>query len=96
VSVVFGLLGFLLAGLALQPGGVSHVPLGERSLSRDRSADESEALIPLTQEEIASLADTSRKTVNRVLQAEQERGTLQLRRGRTLVLEREAIARRAR
>jgi CRP-like cAMP-binding protein len=65
-------------------------------LSTFYAGNDSEASIPLTQEEIASLAGTSRKTVNRVLRAEQERGTLELRRGRTLVLEREPIARRAR
>lgn len=52
--------------------------------------------IPLIQEEIAALAGASRATVNRVLREEQARGTVELRRGRTAVLDAEAIARRAR
>ena len=52
--------------------------------------------IPLTQEQLAELAGTSRATVNKVLREEQQRGTLELRRGRTIVLDREALARRAR
>ena len=52
--------------------------------------------IPLTQEQLAELAGTSRATVNKVLREEQERGTLELRRGRTIVLDAEALARRAR
>jgi CRP/FNR family transcriptional regulator, cyclic AMP receptor protein len=51
--------------------------------------------IPLTQEDIAALAATSRATANRVLRAEQERGTVRLGRGRTVVLDPEGISRRA-
>lgn len=51
--------------------------------------------IPLTQEEIAGLAGTSRATVNRVLRAEATRGTLEVRRGRTVLLDPGALARRA-
>lgn len=54
------------------------------------------AVVPLTQEELASLAGTSRATVNRVLREEQERGTLELSRGRTTLLDPDALARRAR
>jgi CRP-like cAMP-binding protein len=53
-------------------------------------------LIPLTQDVLAELAGTSRATVNRVLNEEQRRGTLELRRGRTLIRERGALERRAR
>jgi CRP/FNR family transcriptional regulator, cyclic AMP receptor protein len=52
--------------------------------------------ISLTQEDIAALAATSRATANRVLRAEQERGTLRLARGRTIVLDTADIAQRAR
>jgi CRP/FNR family transcriptional regulator, cyclic AMP receptor protein len=55
-----------------------------------------EARVPLTQEELAQLAGTSRATVNQVLREEEKRGTLELRRGATLVRDREALARRAR
>jgi CRP/FNR family transcriptional regulator, cyclic AMP receptor protein len=55
-----------------------------------------DSVIPLTQEQLAELAGTSRATVNRVLRDEQERGTVELRRGRTLVLDADEIVRRAR
>jgi CRP/FNR family transcriptional regulator, cyclic AMP receptor protein len=45
-------------------------------------AKDGEQWIPLTQEVLAELAGTSRATVNRVLNEEQRRGTLELRRGR--------------
>jgi len=51
--------------------------------------------IPLTQEDIAGLAGTSRATVNRVLRAEAKRGVVELRRGRTTVRDGEALVRRA-
>lgn len=57
---------------------------------------EAGAVVPLTQEELASLAGTSRATVNRVLREEQQRGTLELSRGSTTLLDPAALARRAR
>jgi CRP-like cAMP-binding protein len=51
--------------------------------------------VPLTQEDLASLAGTSRATVNRVLREAEERGEVRLARGRTSVLDREALRRRA-
>jgi CRP-like cAMP-binding protein len=55
-----------------------------------------DAVIPLTQEQLAEMVGTSRATVNRVLREEQQRGNVELRRGRTVVLDADAIARRAR
>jgi CRP-like cAMP-binding protein len=55
-----------------------------------------EVTIPLRQEDLAGLAGTSRATVNRVLREEEERGVVRLSRGRTVILDREALARRAR
>lgn len=52
--------------------------------------------IPLTQEQLAELAGTSRATVNKVLRDEQVRGTVELQRGKTLVLKPDELARRAR
>jgi CRP/FNR family cyclic AMP-dependent transcriptional regulator len=52
--------------------------------------------IPLTQEMLAELAGTSRATVNRVLNEEKRRGSVELRRGRTLVRDLDALTRRAR
>ncbi|MBS1870754.1 MAG: Crp/Fnr family transcriptional regulator [Actinobacteria bacterium] len=57
---------------------------------------EAGAVVPLTQEELASLAGTSRATVNRVLRDEQARGALELSRGRTTLLDPDALAQRAR
>lgn len=53
-------------------------------------------LIPLTQEVLAELSGTSRATVNRVLNEEERRGTVALERGKTRVLDLEALSRRAR
>jgi CRP/FNR family transcriptional regulator, cyclic AMP receptor protein len=56
-----------------------------------------DSVIPLTQEQLAEMAGMSRATVNRVLREEQgRRGTVELRRGRTSVLDAEAIACRVR
>jgi CRP/FNR family transcriptional regulator, cyclic AMP receptor protein len=52
--------------------------------------------IPLIQEDIAALAGTSRATVNRVLRDAERHGILELRRGRTVVLDEQALARLAR
>ncbi len=51
--------------------------------------------IPLTQEDIAGLAGTSRATVNRVLRAEAKRGTVELQRGRTRVVDAGSLVRRS-
>ena len=51
-------------------------------------------VIPLNQEDIAELAGTSRATANRVLRAEEKRGTVRLARGKTLILDPDDIARR--
>jgi CRP/FNR family cyclic AMP-dependent transcriptional regulator len=53
-------------------------------------------VIPLTQEEIAEIAGTSRATVNRVLREEERRGVIELKRGRTRVIDPEQLSRRAR
>jgi CRP/FNR family cyclic AMP-dependent transcriptional regulator len=52
--------------------------------------------IPLTQDEIAQTAGTSRATVNRVLREEEAAGSLELGRRRTTVCDAEALARSAR
>ena len=54
-----------------------------------------QVVVPLTQEGLAGLAGASRATVNQVLRAEEKRGTIELRRGKTVVLDREALAKRA-
>jgi len=67
--------------------------LGELTAKTD---DRQPLEVPLTQEELAELAGTTRSTVNRILRDEAKRGTIKLERGRTIVLDREEIARRAR
>jgi CRP/FNR family transcriptional regulator, cyclic AMP receptor protein len=55
-----------------------------------------EVVVPLNQEDLAGLAGTSRATANRVLREEEGRGTVKLGRGRTTVLDVEAVTRRGR
>jgi CRP/FNR family cyclic AMP-dependent transcriptional regulator len=58
-----------------------------RDLARIYGGDGSEPVaIPLSQEDLAGLAGTTRETVNRVLREEQERGTVTLARRRITVL----------
>jgi CRP/FNR family transcriptional regulator, cyclic AMP receptor protein len=54
-----------------------------------------EGVVPLSQAELAGLAGTSRATVNRVLRLEEKKGTVELRRGQTAVLDAAALRRRA-
>jgi CRP/FNR family cyclic AMP-dependent transcriptional regulator len=77
------------------------VPAETRVLRRLRELGQlygrsgSDTIIPLNQADIAALAGTSRATANRVLRAEEKRGTVRLGRGKTLVLDPDDIARRA-
>lgn len=52
--------------------------------------------IPLTQDDLASLAGTSRATANRVLREAEEAGIVSLRRGGLTVVQPDELARRAR
>ena len=78
-----------------------YVPVDRRVLRRlreltEHGEDGQPVEVPLTQEELAELAGTTRSTINRILRDEAKRGTVKLERGRTIVLDREEIARRAR
>jgi CRP/FNR family cyclic AMP-dependent transcriptional regulator len=78
-----------------------YVPADKRVLRRLLElgrlyADGDATVVPLTQEDLAGLAGTSRATVNRILREEEARGTVKLGRGRTTVLDAEALARRGR
>lgn len=53
------------------------------------------ARIRLTQEDLATLAGTTRPTANRVLRELEREGVLELRRGQILVLRRDLLASRA-
>jgi CRP-like cAMP-binding protein len=52
--------------------------------------------VPVTQEQIASMAGTARPTANRVLQAAADEGLVALTRGRIEVVDREGLVRRSR
>jgi CRP/FNR family cyclic AMP-dependent transcriptional regulator len=52
--------------------------------------------IPLTHEELAGLAGSTRATVTSVLGEAQKRGLIELQRGKTRVVDRDGLARRAR
>jgi CRP-like cAMP-binding protein len=52
------------------------------------------AVIPLTQEELAGLAGTSRATVNQVLNGLQDKGTVELKRGKTIITDPAGLGRR--
>lgn len=59
-----------------------------------RDDGEPSTTVPLTQEDIAALAGTSRATVNRVLREEEERGTVEIGRGRSTIHDPDGLARR--
>jgi CRP/FNR family transcriptional regulator, cyclic AMP receptor protein len=62
-----------------------YVPVERRVLRRllelTEFYGEGDHAVPLTQEQLAELAGTSRSTVNRVLREEEQRGSVELRRG---------------
>ncbi len=70
-----------------------YAPAETRVLRRlaELAASAGDGEVRLTQEDLASLAGTSRATVNRVLRDAQRRGRLELRRGRITVAEPAAL-----
>ncbi len=101
-ALLIGLLATRVRSLSSQLVDALYVPADTRVRRRllDAAAAfgpaEPGASVPLTQEDLASLAGTSRATVNRVLREEQAQGTLRLTRGCTTLLDPAALARRAR
>lgn len=65
-------------------------------LARSYGGGRQPAVIPLTQEDIAGLAGTARATVNRILRAERNRGTVSLEKRRITVLDLDSLVKRAR
>ncbi len=63
-------------------------------LAESYGTGDEEPVVPLTQEDLAAIAGTSRATVNRVLREEEKRGTVALTRGHVRVLDAETIQRR--
>ena len=90
-----------LSGLLVE---ALHVPVDTRVLRRlvALAADYAEGgsvvgvEVPLTQEDLASLAGTSRATVNRVVGEAEKSGLVEVRRGRVIVLDPAELAARAR
>ena len=71
---------------ALYTPATRRVPLRLAELAELYAKDGDERVeIPLNQEHLAGLAGTTRETVNRVLRAEQDRGTVELGRNRITV-----------
>ncbi len=76
-----------------------YVPVERRLLRRLAELGRvygADGVIQLTQEQLAEMTGATRPTVNKVLREEQERGTIELRRGKTVILDADALARRAR
>jgi CRP-like cAMP-binding protein len=100
-DVLIGILTDRLRRLSDQLVEAYYVPADRRVLRRVcelaelYGSGEGDVVVPLTQEEIAELAGTSRATVNRVLREAERRGSVELRRGRTAVLDLDELLRRA-
>lgn len=100
-DVLAGILADRLRRLSDQLVEAYYVPADRRVLRRVcelaelYGGGEDELTVPLTQEELADLAGTSRATVNRVLRDAEKRGLVELRRGKTAVLNLEELSRRA-
>ena len=77
-----------------------HLPAENRVMRRlavlaDIYASHASHSIPLTQDDIASMAGTTRQTVNRILGQAQEAGLVSLTRGRIVITDPQGVARRA-
>jgi CRP/FNR family transcriptional regulator, cyclic AMP receptor protein len=97
-SVIIGILSGQVRRLSRHLLEALYVPADKRVLRRlvEVAALYDDGIVPLTQEDLAGLAGTSRATVNRVLREEEARGTVKLGRGRTSVLDADALDRRGR
>lgn len=76
-----------------------YVPTPQRVLRRVAEVAETfgtDGVIPLTQEDVATLAGTTRPTVNRALRKAEEAGAVQLSRGRIRIVDVPALTRLAR
>ena len=65
-------------------------------LAERYATGEREAVVPITQEDLAGMAGTSRATVNRVLRDEEKLGVVELARGRTIVRDLNQLRKRLR
>jgi CRP/FNR family transcriptional regulator, cyclic AMP receptor protein len=67
-----------------------------RELGETYRQDGDPLLVPLTQDDLAQLAGTTRSTVNRVLRVGHDNGTIRLARGRIEILDQPELDRLAR
>jgi CRP/FNR family transcriptional regulator, cyclic AMP receptor protein len=97
-SVIIGILSGQVRRLSRHLLEALYMPADKRVLRRllEVAALYDDGVVPLTQEDLAGLAGTSRATVNRVLREEEARGTVKLGRGRTSVLDADALSARGR
>lgn len=65
-------------------------------LTRIYGSEDGEVVIPLTQEDLAGLVGATRPTINQVLRSLESKGMVTLTRGKTIVVDREALIARAR
>jgi CRP/FNR family transcriptional regulator, cyclic AMP receptor protein len=65
------------------------------TLAEQYDSDGDDIVLPVSQEEVASMAGTTRPTANRVLRAAEQDGLIALGRARITILDRAAIAKRA-
>jgi CRP/FNR family cyclic AMP-dependent transcriptional regulator len=65
------------------------------TLAEQYDGDGADIVLPVCQEEVASMAGTTRPTANRVLRAAEQDGLIALGRARITILDRAAIAKRA-
>src|SRR3974390_957496 len=66
------------------------------TLADEFARAEDRVVLPVNQEDIASMAGTTRPTANRVLRGAEESGLIELRRGRITIVDRATLTRRAR
>lgn len=66
------------------------------NLAETYASDGGDPVVPLTQEDLAAMAGTSRATVNRVLREEEKRGAVSLQRGRVTLVDAVGLGRRCR
>ena len=65
------------------------------TLAEQYDGDGADIVLPVSQEEVASMAGTTRPTANRVLRAAEQDGLISLGRARITILDRATIAKRA-
>ena len=101
-ELLIGILAGRVLKLSAQIEEALYLPVQTRilrrlvELARSYGQGHVPAVIPLTQEDIAGLAGTARATVNRILRAERNRGTVSLEKRRITVLDLDSLVRRAR